>query len=104
MGVLHYDGRDLEFEDRLLSHVQIVVGLKLKRSESFYLSWLPGRETGAGRQAIWIANGIAMRFDFSGSRTPALNREWIERLVTSANSGIGLNLSDELNREPRASR
>lgn len=75
MGVLHYHDRTFEFEDRLLSHVQIVVGLKLKRSEYFYLSWLPGRETGAGRQAVWISNGSAMHFEFHGSRTPALNRE-----------------------------
>jgi hypothetical protein len=100
MGVFYYHDRTFEFEDRLLTHVQTVVGLKLRRSECFYLSWLPGRSTGAGRHAVWITNGVAMRFEFSGSRTPALNRDWVERMVVSANSGHGLNLSDVLNREP----
>lgn len=104
MGVFHYHDRIFQFEDRLLTHLQLVVGLKLKRSESFYLSWLPGRDTGAGRQAVWITNGVAMHFEFSGSRTPPLNRQWIEHLVMSASSGNGLNLSDVLNREPAASR
>lgn len=102
MGVLHYDHRTFEFEDRLLTHLQIVVGLKLRRSESFYLSWLPGRETGAGRQSLWISTGVPLHFEFSGSRIPSINREWIEALVRECNGGIGLNLSDERNREPVA--
>ncbi|MWV48962.1 hypothetical protein GRS96_06675 [Rathayibacter sp. VKM Ac-2803] len=99
MGVLHYDNRSFEFDDRILTHLQMVVGLKLRRSESGYLTWVPSRDTGTGRQAVWIATGVALHFEFSGSRIPSLNREWIEQLVASSNSGIGLNLSDDRNRE-----
>lgn len=102
MGVLHYHDRIFEFEDRLLTHIQIVVGLKLRRSECFYLSWLPGHASGAGRQAVWISPGVPVYFAFSGSRMPSVNRDWIEHLVAAANSGTGLNLSDDRNREPVA--
>ncbi|TCL77935.1 MULTISPECIES: hypothetical protein [unclassified Rathayibacter] len=102
MGVLRYDHRTFEFEDRLLVHLQIVVGLKLRRAECFYLSWLPGHGSGIGRQAIWIATGVALHFDYSGTRLPSVNRDWIEHLVASSHSGMGLNLSDEANREPAA--
>lgn len=102
MGVLHYHDHTFEFEDRILAHIQIVAGLKLRRSECFYLSWLPSRDSGAGRQVIWITPGVPLYFAFSGSRVPAANRSWVDRLVAGANSGAGLNLSDERNREPVA--
>lgn len=102
MGVLHYDHRTFEFEDRLLIHIQIVVGLKLRRSECFYLSWLPSRDTGAGRQALWISTGVPLHFEFAGGRIPSINRDWIERLIKECSSGVGLNLADERNREPVA--
>lgn len=39
MGRLVYDSRlDVDFEDRLLGHLQVVIGTKLGRGESFYLS------------------------------------------------------------------
>ncbi|QHC69290.1 hypothetical protein [Rathayibacter sp. VKM Ac-2801] len=102
MGVLHDDQRSFEFEDRLLTHLQIVVGVKLRRSECFSLSWLPGRETGAGRQSLWISTGTPLHFEFNGSRVPALNRDWIELLIRESGGGIGLNLSDDRSREPLA--
>lgn len=104
MGILHYDRRAFEFNDRLLTHLQVVVGLKLRRSECFYLSWLPSQDAGSGRQAIWIAGAVPLHFDYSGSRLPSVNRDWVEQLIMSSNSGFGLNLSDEHNREPDAAQ
>jgi hypothetical protein len=48
MGSFHYDvGFSADFEDRLLAHLQIVIGAKLRRGEGFYFSWRD--ETGAQR-------------------------------------------------------
>lgn len=40
MGKLVYDSTfTAEFDDRLLTHLQIVIGMKLRRGESFMFSW-----------------------------------------------------------------
>ncbi|AJM76787.1 hypothetical protein [Rathayibacter toxicus] len=102
MGLLNYNDRTFDFEDRILAHLQVVMAVKLKRCEPFFLSWALGRETGSGRQAIWIAASLPLHFEYFGGRPPSLNRAWIERLLCSASSASGLNLSDERNREPDA--
>jgi len=100
MGHLHYGAETFFLEDRTLFHVQLVVGLKLRRREAFFLSWRPGHESGEGRYALWIDNGVPIHFEYSGGRTPSANRDWIEHLVLAANSSGGLNLADDRNAEP----
>ncbi|MCJ1688566.1 hypothetical protein [Rathayibacter sp. VKM Ac-2927] len=100
MGFLHYNDRSFELDDRLLHHVQTVTAVKLRRHECFFLGWMSGSPSGSGRQSVWIGVGIPIHFEYFGGRVPALNREWIEQLMTSANSSAGLALSDERNREP----
>jgi hypothetical protein len=101
MGFLHYGSRPLMFDDRLLHHLQIAVALKLRRSENFFLSWKSAPGSGDGRHSVWIDNGVPLHFEYSGSRVPALNREWLDTLIDAANSAGGLNISDERNAEPR---
>lgn len=93
MGHLKYDGTDFFFEDRLLAHLQIVISTKLRRNESFFLSWTARERT--GRQAIWIDTGVPIHISYSGGRPPAINRSWVEELAMSANSTGGLVISDE---------
>jgi len=51
MGRLVYDQvASVEFDDRLLLHFQIVIGIKLRRRESFYFSWRDEQTVGKGRQ------------------------------------------------------
>ena len=100
MGLLHYDATRFEFDDRTLAHLQIVIGLKLRRREPFYVSWRSDAAIGSGRHSLWIDNGVPIHFEYSGGRIPAPNRDWIEHLVTASNSSAGLNLSDDHNREP----
>jgi hypothetical protein len=39
MGRLTYDSTNtIEFEDRLLAHLQVVIGQKIRMQESFYFS------------------------------------------------------------------
>lgn len=90
MGTLTYDSIVIEFEDRLLAHLQIVIVNKLRRRESFAMSWRDAPEAGDGRSAIWLDPSIPIYFKFDGSRVPAINREWVERLADSAASSHGL--------------
>jgi len=95
MGSLIYDSTVVEFDDRLLLHLQIVIVNKLRRRESFAMSWRDSPEIGDGRSTIWLDPSIPLYFKFAGSRTPTIDRDWIERLAESAASSSGLLVTDE---------
>jgi hypothetical protein len=90
MGTLTYDGVVVEFDDRLLAHLQIVVVQKLRCGESFLLSWKDAVGIGNGRSSVWLHPSIPLYFKFWGSRPPTINRQWIAELTASANSAHGL--------------
>lgn len=104
MGKLIYGspGDEIDFEDRLLAHVQVAVITKLRRDEKFAMSWNHGVDAGSGHSTIWLHPGIPLRFKFSGNRTPTLNRAWLEALLSSANSSNGLHMVPEPDEAPRA--
>ena len=93
MGSLIYDSTVIEFDDRLLLHLQIVIFNKLRRRESFAMSWRDSPEIGDGRSTIWLDPSIPLYFKFSGSRIPAVNRDWLEILADSASSSSGHDIS-----------
>jgi hypothetical protein len=94
MGVLSYGGTEFVFSDRLLAHLQVVVTTKLRRREAFVLSWIP--EGGAhGREAIWVDNGLPIRFLYDESTIAPLNREWLESLIDGTHRPNGLLVTPE---------
>jgi hypothetical protein len=95
MGVLSYDEHEYRLDDRLLAHLQVVISTKLRRGENFFLSWDAVSSDGGGRHALWIDNGITIRFRYAGNTPPSINREWVERLALAANTNSGLVISDE---------
>ncbi len=98
MGRIEYDGggSHIPIEDRALAHLKVVVATKLRRNESFTLSWKHGEGDEPGRSTIWLHPSIPIRFVFEESDPPELNRNWIERLMHSANSSGGITLVDEI--------
>ncbi|WP_104082981.1 ATP-dependent DNA ligase [Cryobacterium sp. Y11] len=97
MGTLLYgnQGIVINFDDRALTHLQIVISTKLRRRESFIFTWSDSADEGSGRSAIWLDPTSTLHYRYFGSRTPAINREWIEALMLSANSTGGLVLIAE---------
>lgn len=97
MGTLIYgnSGMVFSFDDRALIHLQIVISAKLRRRESFAFSWVDAPDSSNGRSAIWIDPASTLYYRYFGSRVPAVNREWIEALMSSANSAAGLILTAE---------
>ena len=96
MGKLTYDSTlTADFEDRTLAHIQVVIGAKLRRGEAFYFTWLDDPQSGGGRSTIWLHPGIPITYKYFGSRSPTLNREWIEVLMATANSSSGLQIVSE---------
>ncbi|WP_254069632.1 ATP-dependent DNA ligase [Herbiconiux sp. VKM Ac-2851] len=90
MGSFIYDGTTVQFEDRLLTHLQIVIIQKFQRQESFLMSWKDSPNIGDGRAAIWLTPNIPIYFKFLGSRLPEINREWLAKLAESSDSSSGL--------------
>ena len=92
MGTLLYGnpGVVIAFDDRALMHLQIVISTKLRRRESFVFTWNDSTDEGSGRSAIWLDPTSTLYYRYFGSRTPTVNREWIETLMLSANSSGGL--------------
>lgn len=96
MGKLYYDSTtSIDFEDRVLAHLQIVIGAKLRRGEAFPFSWRDDHSIGEGRNSLWLAPGISLHFKYYGSRPPSINPEWISELSALANTDAGLRLIAE---------
>lgn len=95
MGVLHYGVHEVQFEDELLSHLQLLISTKLRRGENFMISWTRPAEQGGGRQSLWIDNGVPILFDFADSRLPKLSREWIDNLVVQSAGSAGIHITSQ---------
>lgn len=91
MGRFSYEG-DLsaEFEDRTLAHLQVVIGTKLRRGESFHFTWKDDPGVGEGRTTIWVHPRATLVYKYHGSRRPRLNMAWVDALAYTANSPGGL--------------
>lgn len=92
MGKLVYAESELVigFEDRSLTHIQIVIGELLRKERGFYFSWKDDPAVGDGRSSIWVHPAIPLYFKFDGGRIPAINRDWLAALRETAQSGTGL--------------
>jgi len=90
-----YPGVEVNFEDRALTHLQVVITAKLRRRESFVFSWTDSPGNGSGRSSVWLDPSIPLYYRYAGSRAPAMNRAWIDELMRSANSGGGLIFTNE---------
>jgi hypothetical protein len=96
VGTLTYGGLSkVEFDDRVLAHLQIVIASKFRRSESFNFSWSKDVAAGAGRITIWMHPSIPLVYEFVGNAPTAINREWLESLMQTANTAAGLQLLPE---------
>ena len=101
MGQLHYGSppATYEIDDRTLAHVELVVLAKLRRNESFALTL--DAEKGEGRSTLWINASSTLRFDFS-AQSHDINRVWLDELIDSANTTLGMRIVPEPERAPAA--
>jgi hypothetical protein len=93
--LLYGSSLEVVFDDRVLAHLQLAMGQKLRRREGFFFSWRDEASEGNGRSTLWLEPSIPLVFRYNGGRMPTVNREWLEILVASANSAQGLQLTDE---------
>jgi hypothetical protein len=96
VGRFSYDSQiTVDFDDRVLTHLQAVIAAKVRRGESFVFTWIDDDSTGDGRTSVWIHPTVPLSFKYFGKRQAAINRDWIEALMTSANSVAGLHVLPE---------
>ncbi|UWF77539.1 MULTISPECIES: DUF7882 family protein [Microbacterium] len=97
MGLLFYgDFADpIEMDDRTLAHLKVVIATKLRRKESFTLSWRHDGEDARGRSTLWLHPSIPLRFVFDEPEPPELSSPWLAELAASANSSGGIQLTPE---------
>ena len=90
MGTMTHGNVSVEFEDRMLSHLQIVIVQRFRRGEPMVMSWLDSLAVGDGRSSIWMTPTLPVYFKFAGSRVPEIDRDWLQQLSDSAGSSTGL--------------
>lgn len=103
MGTIYYGGSatPIHIDDRALAHLKVVIAAKLRRNESFTVSWRHPDDQPRGRSTLWLHPSIPMRFVFDDPEPAQLNRAWIEELASSANSSGGIMLiADHFDIEP----
>lgn len=97
MGTIFYGGGadPISVEDRALAHLKVVIATKLRRNESFTLSWQHPEGDKPGRSTIWLHPSIPLRFVFDAPEPPALSAAWITAMANSANTSGGITLIPE---------
>lgn len=97
MGTIYYGGSatPIHIEDRALAHLKVVIATKLRRGESFTVSWRHPEDQPRGRSTLWLHPSIPLRFVFDDPEPAALSREWMDELAHSANSSGGITLVAE---------
>ncbi|PVW04167.1 hypothetical protein DEA06_09030 [Microbacterium sp. Gd 4-13] len=98
MGTIYYGGSatPIQIEDRALAHLKVVIATKLRRGESFTVSWRHPDDQPHGRSTVWLHPSIPLRFVFDDPEPALLSREWVEELANSASSSGGIMLVAEL--------
>lgn len=91
MGHLYYGTtpEPVRIPDRLLAHIKVVVATKLRRGESFTLSWTHVDGT-PGRSTLWLQPAIPLRFVFESAEPEQLHSPTLKDMADMANSSAGL--------------
>lgn len=97
MGTLFYGsgGAALSLPDAVLVHLQAVAYTKLRRGESFALTWRHAPNDRPGKTTVWFDPAIPLRFVFD-SEPPLLDPLLVHRLLDRANATSGLMIDLEV--------
>lgn len=92
MGTLFYGSmcEPIVIPDTLLAHLQVVTTTKLRRGESFPLSWLHPAGQPGGRTTIWLQPSIPLRFELDTRDAVRIDTGMLQRFAQSASSTWGL--------------
>lgn len=88
MGRLRYDGTSdpILIEDETLAHLKIVISTKLRRQESFMMTWLPIGDGPDRRATVWIHPAIPLQFGYDSAEPPRVDAKLIAEMMRSLNA------------------
>jgi len=88
MGRLRYDGTSdpILIEDATLAHLKIVIATKLRRQESFMMTWRPVDSGIDQRATVWIHPAIPLQFGFDAAENPPIDPRLIAEMMQSLNA------------------
>ncbi|WAA66723.1 hypothetical protein [Microbacterium oxydans] len=88
MGRLRYDGTSdpILIEDVTLAHLKIVIATKLRRQESFMMTWRPVDSGIDQRATVWIHPAIPLQFGFDAAENPPIDARLIAEMMQSLNA------------------
>lgn len=94
MGTLYYGSArtPISIDDRILAHVKVLAGTKLRRNEPFLLSWNETADEGHGRVSVWMHPNADLMYRFDGGRAPDLDTELLDAMSTEALSPTGVHI------------
>ncbi|MGG7507492.1 hypothetical protein [Plantibacter sp. YIM 135249] len=86
MGTITYGSANqtVSLDDDVLAHIKAVAVMKLRRNESFTISWTR-TPPHTGRVSIWVHPSISLQFEFESAERTELDRGLLEELMQHAN-------------------
>ena len=92
MGTFHYGSATdlIRINDHVLAHLKLVIVTKLRRDESFTLSWVKPEADGPGRCTLWVHPSIPLWFDFDDPRPAQIDASLLEEFSASSFTTRGL--------------
>jgi hypothetical protein len=94
VGTLEYNSSRpaITIDDDTLAHLKILIATKLRRHESFMMTWLPG-SSGGGRLSAWIHPSIPLVIEFGAEPPPRVDPKRVESMMEQLNARGELVLS-----------
>ncbi|MBD7957763.1 hypothetical protein H9651_08940 [Microbacterium sp. Sa4CUA7] len=94
MGMLYYGSATtpIHIEDEMLAHLKVVMATKLRRGESFTVTWRHDEHSPAGRTTLWIEPSIPLRFTFDSADPCVLDPALLRDLADEVSRGGSLTL------------
>ncbi|PJJ70661.1 hypothetical protein CLV46_0183 [Diaminobutyricimonas aerilata] len=94
MGTLYYGAQrePIPLDDEVLTCLQLVATSKLRRAESFVISWVRSDEAGARRCILWMHAGLDLEFEFDGVDPVPVHRRMLDAFTNAAHSNRGIQL------------
>lgn len=88
MGRLKYDNtaEPIYIEDETLAHLKVVIATKLRRQESFMMTWRPIDGGHGGRMTVWIHPSVPLLFVFDDADVPPIDSHRLEELIHATNA------------------
>jgi hypothetical protein len=88
MGTLEYNSSrpPIQVDDVTLAHLKIVIGTKLRRQESFMMTWLPDQTVASGRLTTWMHPSIPLVFSFDSAAFPHIDPGRVTNMIEQLNS------------------